>query len=96
MADNVCPVVPIVRNNTPRSQSDHRSDVAVFVSDDLGRGPPSSLMRVAVPLLALLLQLPLLQAVCPWACACRPTALDCSHRGLLHTPRRLPPDALRL
>ncbi|XP_045540917.1 protein slit [Papilio machaon] len=33
---------------------------------------------------------------CPWACACRPGALDCAHRGLLHAPRRLPGDAHRL
>ncbi|KPJ02225.1 Protein slit [Papilio xuthus] len=33
---------------------------------------------------------------CPWACACRPGALDCAHRGLLHAPRRLPSDAHRL
>ncbi|XP_068626115.1 protein slit [Battus philenor] len=37
-----------------------------------------------------------LAAGCPWACACRPAALDCAHRGLLHAPRRLPSDAHRL
>ncbi|XP_037875617.1 protein slit isoform X1 [Bombyx mori] len=35
-------------------------------------------------------------ATCPWACSCRPPAADCAHRGLLHVPKRLPPDSHRL
>ncbi|KAL4711335.1 hypothetical protein ACJJTC_019176 [Scirpophaga incertulas] len=48
--------------------------------------------------LALALGLALAAGVrgCPWACGCRPAAADCAHRGLLHVPKRLPPDAQRL
>ncbi|CAK1554457.1 unnamed protein product [Leptosia nina] len=51
-------------------------------------------MRFVLLMVALLLRSE--AQACPWACACRPTAADCAHRGLLHVPRPLPTDTLRL